>query len=122
MAEEDGEIVGHALYSPMTAVEGSGLRILGLGPLAVVPAHQRRGVGSALMHYSIEKLCALGFDLIVLLGSTVYYPRFGFVQAETLNLHPADEGIPADHFQALVLNGQPPAEALHLRFAPQFFL
>jgi predicted N-acetyltransferase YhbS len=120
---DDGSIAGNAVFSAMT-FEGDdvGLAGVGLGPLAVRPEYQRQGVGSALVRRGIELCREAGFDLLVLLGSTVYYPRFGFVLAETLNLHPADEGVPPSHFQALMLRGSPPTRPLRLRYAPQFFM
>ncbi len=52
---------------------------VGLGPLAVTPDNQRSGVGSALMHAVIGASDALDVPLLALLGSTEYYPQFGFV-------------------------------------------
>src|SRR5688572_22354562 len=56
VAEEEGRIVGNAVYSPMT-FDGNdgGLKAVGLGPLAVVPEYQKRGVGSALVLDGIER-------------------------------------------------------------------
>ncbi|MGE3983882.1 MAG: GNAT family N-acetyltransferase [Dehalococcoidia bacterium] len=123
VAEDEGTIVGSAVFSLMT-VEGpdAQLRAVGLGPLAVAPSHQKLGAGSALVRSGIDQLRQAGFDVIALLGSTEYYPRFGFRTARDLNLHAADPSIPASHFQALMLRGDPPAEATWLRYAPSFFI
>lgn len=105
-------------------VEGAnaGLRVVGLGPLAVAPDHQKSGVGSALVRRGIEMSRDAGFDVLALLGSTTYYPRFGFSRASDLNFHAADPSIPASHFQALMLRGEPPSEAHWLHYAPSFFI
>jgi putative acetyltransferase len=75
VAEVDGEVAGHLLFS-------RGDRAMTLGPLAVLPAHQRSGVGAALM---VEGLARI-HEPIVLLGHVEYYTRFGFRPA-------APEGI-----------------------------
>ncbi len=123
VAEDEGEAVGSAVFSLMT-VEGPNttLRAVGLGPLAVAPSHQKSGVGSALVNRGIELSRDAGFDVLALLGSTVYYPRFGFIRASDLNFHAAYRSIPASHFQALTLRGNPPQEATWLRYAPSFFI
>ena len=58
--------------------------MLALGPLSVRPDRQRQGVGSALMHAVLGAADALGERLVALLGSTAYYPRFGFRPARPL--------------------------------------
>jgi putative acetyltransferase len=75
VAEVDGELVGHLLFS-------RGDRAITLGPLAVLPSHQRSGVGAALMTTGLERVR----EPIVLLGHVDYYRRFGFRPA-------APEGI-----------------------------
>ena len=83
VAERDGEIVGHVVCSYGTV---DGRRCLGLGPIGVLPEHQRVGVGAALLHAVIAAADALGEPAIVLLGHATYYPPFGFEPA-------ADHGI-----------------------------
>jgi len=54
-----------------------------LGPLAVDPAYQGFGVGSALMKASIERARAQGHGAILLVGDAPYYARFGFSAEST---------------------------------------
>jgi putative acetyltransferase len=75
VAEVDGEIVGHLLFS-------RGDRAMTLGPLAVLPEHQRSGVGSALMREGLARID----EPIVLLGHPEYYTRFGFRAAAPLGI------------------------------------
>ena len=70
-----GEVVGHVLCTRGHVGQAP---VLALGPLAVRPDSQRRGVGSALMHAVLGAADALDEPLVALLGSPAYYSRFGF--------------------------------------------
>ena len=50
LVAEDGAIVGHILFSPVT-VEATGRRVVwsGLAPMAIIHGRQREGIGSALV-------------------------------------------------------------------------
>ncbi|MDH2425508.1 N-acetyltransferase [Sphaerisporangium sp. TRM90804] len=81
----DGAVAGHVVCTRATA--GS-TPVLGLGPLGVLPAHQGRGVGHALMHAVLGAADALDEPLVILLGHRDYYPRFGFRPAEDYGITP----------------------------------
>lgn len=83
VAEVDGTIVGYVVCSRAWVDERP---VLALGPLAVSPGSQRAGVGSALMHAVLGAADAVGAPLVVLLGHTDYYPRFGFQPALELGI------------------------------------
>jgi predicted N-acetyltransferase YhbS len=99
VAELAGEVVGHVI-STRGWVGDYGL--LGLGPIGVTPRLQRHGIGTALMNDTIARANAAGEGGIALLGSTEYYPRFGFVPAASFGVLPPDEAW-GDHFQLLPL-------------------
>jgi len=80
VAELAGEVVGHVMFSPVT-LDGAASPLLGLAPLAVAPAHQRRGIGGRLVEAGLAACRAAGAPGVVLAGHTDYYPRFGFVPA-----------------------------------------
>jgi len=80
LAEHDGEVVGHILFSPVT-IEREAVPVIGLAPMAVLPGWQRRGVGSALVRASLDELRRIGCDAVVVLGHPAFYPRFGFAPA-----------------------------------------
>jgi putative acetyltransferase len=103
-----GDVIGHVLCSRGTV--GSKNPVLALGPLSVRPDWQRRGVGSALMHAVLGAADALGEPLVALLGSTAYYPRFGFRLAREYGISPADPHW-EPHFQVRTLTAYRP----HLR-------
>lgn len=102
VAEADGSIVGHILFSPVTLSDHAGLKIMGLAPMAVLPAVQRRGVGSALIRDGLDRCRQLGCDAVIVLGHPQYYPRFGFVPASRFGIQSEYE-VPDDVFMALEL-------------------
>jgi putative acetyltransferase len=72
-------VAGHILYSPVTiSCSGKELAGAGLGPMAVLPEHQRKGIGTELIRAGNEELKIRGCPFIVVLGHPEYYPRFGF--------------------------------------------
>ena len=103
VAEDDaGEIVGHILFSPATLIEHPGCLIMGLAPMAVTPARQRQGIGSALVRAGLKQCEQLGALAIIVLGHPAYYPRFGFAPASRLNIV-SDYDVPDDVFLAMEL-------------------
>jgi len=82
VAIRGSQVVSHALFSPVTIESPDGnLAGLGLGPVAVLPAFQRQGIGSLLIDAGIDQSRQAGYPFIVVLGHPAYYPRFGFVPA-----------------------------------------
>ncbi len=85
-----GRLVGHLLLSEgdLVAADGSQRRIWMVGPVAVVPELQGRGIGSMLMHAAIALATARSQPVLVLLGHPTYYPRFGFESARSIGIDP----------------------------------
>ena len=86
VAQLESTVVGHIAFSPVSVDGRPDLRALGLGPMAVLPAFQRRGIGSLLVSAGLEECTARGVELVVVLGHPEYYPRFGFRPAAALGL------------------------------------
>jgi len=88
VAEINGEIVGHILFTRLKIVSGSGIKheSLALAPMAVSPDRQRQGIGTKLVTHGLAKAKELGFDSVIVLGHKEYYPRFGFVPASRWNI------------------------------------
>lgn len=96
VAETDGMIVGHIIYSLAKVVTPEGLEIpvLSFGPLSVHPDYKRQGIGSALMRHSIRQASRLGYRAILIYGHPDYYPRFGFRRASSYGITSADGSTP----------------------------
>jgi len=90
VAELDGEIVGHVILSEAKIEGGShSWPALVLGPIGVLPALQRQGIGSRLVNCGLERAAAMGYGAVILIGHPTYYPRFGFVPASRYGLKTA---------------------------------
>lgn len=100
VAVDEGRVVGHIMYSPLHVgrVVGSAL-----GPMAVDPEVQRRGVGARLVEAGNAWLRRDGCPFVVVVGHPEFYPRFGFRPARPLGITCQWE-VPDDAFMILVLN------------------
>lgn len=116
VAEQDGEIVGHAVA---TRGHLDDLPALGLGPVSVAPDRQNSGVGSTLVRGVIAAADELGEPLMVLLGEPAYYSRFGFRPAAELGIV-APEPAWGTYFQARPLASYDAAMTGTFRYAEPF--
>ncbi len=83
VAHEDGRLLGSVRLWHVTA--GPGRPALLLGPLAVAPDAQGRGIGTALMAHALQaaRRSRAGAGAILLVGDAPYYGRFGFSAEKT---------------------------------------
>ena len=87
VAEQEGRIVGHIMFSRVEIeTNGPKIGILGLAPMAVLPAFQRKGIGSKLVTAGLEKCVSKGYSAAVVLGHPEFYKRFGFIAAEEYDI------------------------------------
>jgi putative acetyltransferase len=104
--DANGRIVGHLLMSPCPVEDDDGEQVatvLAIGPVAVDPAVQLRGVGSALMAAAMSLAVARAVPALVLLGHPSYYPRFGFESARGTGLEPPAAAWPDAAWMARLL-------------------
>jgi putative acetyltransferase len=113
VADDDGQIVGHVLLSRMDAP----FPALALAPLSVVPARQRRGIGSALVEKAVNRAGGQGWAAIFVLGDPNYYERFGFDREAAAGFTSPYAGR---HFMMLKLLAALPVTTGDLRYAPAF--
>lgn len=117
VALDGGRIVGHVLFSPLVVeTPHRSFTVVALAPLAVDPAHQRKGVGRALVEEAHRRLKAAGETLSVVLGDPAYYGRFGYS-------HQRAAGFESDYqceaLQALAFAKDAPLSG-RLVYAPAF--
>jgi putative acetyltransferase len=103
VAELDGRMVGHIAFSPVSISDGTA-NWYGLGPVSVLPAFQRQGIGKALIREGLSKLKEMGAGGCCLVGHPDYYIKFGFQNMPGLVL----EGVPPEVFFALSFDGHIP--------------
>jgi putative acetyltransferase len=113
VAEEEGRIVGHVLFSRMAAP----FRALGLGPVSVEPGRQGSGIGTALIGAGLARAREQRWDAVFLLGDPDYYGRFGFTVVAAAAFDCVYSG---PHFMALPLAGDMPSGGGEVAYAPAF--
>ncbi len=106
VAEAEGEIAGHMLFSRMDVeADGAAMTAGGLAPVSVVPERQGRGIGSALIRAGLEDLRARGVAMSFVLGSVSYYARFGYSPRLAARFASPFAG---PHFMAMMLDSDAP--------------
>jgi len=92
VAEVDGEIVGNIVYTKAAVLDDTGAKheVIGFGPVSVLPAYQKMGIGAKLIEHTIEIAKTMGFKAIIIFGDPSYYHRFGFENAEKFDIHTAE--------------------------------
>ncbi|MDD9990973.1 MAG: N-acetyltransferase [Rhodospirillales bacterium] len=79
VAEAEGRILGTIRHWPVR-IGGAGPALL-LGPIAVDPDHERRGIGGLLARTALDRAAAVGHTAVVAVGAQSYLGRFGFTSA-----------------------------------------
>jgi putative acetyltransferase len=121
VAEDDGHIAGHVLFSPVALRSNeTELTGVGLAPLAVVPDRQNQRIGSMLVEEGLKRLREDGYRFIVVLGHPHYYPRFGFIPAGRFNIK-SEYNVADDVFMAMELQtGALQDQSGIARYQPEF--
>lgn len=85
----DGDVtIGNIIYSKAKIIDKDTkeVQVLCMGPLAVLPSYQGKGIGTLLIKHSINVARTLGYKAIIIFGNPSYYHRFGFENAENYNI------------------------------------
>ena len=101
VAEEEGLIVGHLLFSKLRAPD----RCVALAPVSVAPGHQNRGIGSKLIRDGLARARRDGWQAVFVVGEPAYYGRFGFGAAAAAGF---ETTYPRPYFMALDLAPRAP--------------
>ncbi|MEX0322003.1 MAG: GNAT family N-acetyltransferase [Puniceicoccaceae bacterium] len=109
VAEEEGEIVGNIIFTKVT-IDGAHREIDAqlLAPLAVLPTHQKSGVGGKLIRAGSQMLEEAGTELVFVLGHPEYYPKHGYDKVAIREGFDAPYPIPEEYHEAWMvqqLNG-----------------
>lgn len=103
VALEGTRVVGHILFSHIVVKTPTASRqALALAPIAVLPAFQKRAIGSSLIRRGLAEARRLGHGVVIVVGHPEYYPRFGFVPAAPLGIRAPFE-VPREAFMVLEL-------------------
>ena len=116
VAEENGTIVGHILF---TKARVGTDEVLALAPLSVKPEYQKKGIGTALILEGHRIAKNLGYSHSLVLGSDAYYPRFGYRPATCYHIQTPD-GIPENYFMAIALQDHPKEIGGEVTYAREF--
>lgn len=100
VAEAGGTVVGHIMFTKAMVGE---TEVLALAPLAVLPEYQRQGIGTALIREGHRIGRLLGYGYSVVLGSEKFYPRAGYLPADTFGIT-APFDVPREHYMVCRLN------------------
>jgi len=103
VAEVDDNIVGHILFTPVVIESpGSSFDAVAIGPMAVMPDHQNKGIGSKLVREGLDKCGKSGHEVVVVLGHPNFYPRFGFKPANSFGIK-CEFDVPDEAFMVVEL-------------------
>ena len=121
VALQDNQVVGHILFSPVSVTSDSdSVNALSLGPMAVLPVHQNKGIGSELVEAGLRKCADAGHEIVVVLGHSNYYPRFGFKTAKDFGIQ-CEFDVPDDVFMVTELrDGALAGRSGVVRYQPEF--
>jgi len=116
----DGDsVVGHIVFSPIALEPLAGTVGLGLGPIAVMPDHEKHGVGRRLIQNGLAACRQWGAGFVVVIGDPPYYTRFGFEPAAKHGLRSEYDARDAFMVFKLESGALPPAGTL-VKYSTEF--
>lgn len=120
VAEDDGTLVGHILFTTVTVGD---MVALALAPLSVLPQRQGQGIGRQLIERGHHEARTRGYGFSILLGHAGYYPRFGYQPASRFGIRCPFDDIPDANFMACDLQNRPDTRLEGMVvYPPAFFI
>lgn len=119
VAEIDGVIVAHSLFSYIDLVGETTDKVLGLAPLAVRSPNQKQGIGSALVQEGLARANAMGETMAIVLGHPQFYTRFGFEPSVRYGIE-SPFSVPEDVFMVKRLNSYQATQKGKVVYPPAF--
>ena len=121
VAVSEGQSLGHVISSYVDLLVPDTRRVLCVGPLAVVPPHQRQGIGTALMQVTIRLADERGEPLLLIEGNPAYYGRFGFTRADEHGIEMPPEAHGPQYFMLRPLRAYDPTLRGRAVYPPETF-
>ncbi len=109
VSEYKGKLSGHIMFSPMTLDGKPEITLAALAPMAVLPEHQRKGIGSLLVKEGIKHCRTSDYSGIVVLGYPEFYTRFGFTPSTKYGIK-TEYDVPEEVFMVLRLKDGAPVD------------
>ncbi|APC96955.1 GNAT family N-acetyltransferase [Francisella frigiditurris] len=120
VAELGGRVVGHIILSEMSCDDVDNIKIFGLGPMAVLPEYQHKGIGTKLVKSVIQSAKDSKIDAIFVLGHHNYYPKFGFHSTDEYKIL-SEYDVPAEVFMVFdITNKLKILENKTVKYAEEF--
>ncbi|MGL4362628.1 MAG: GNAT family N-acetyltransferase [Cellulosilyticaceae bacterium] len=116
VAEINEEVVGHIMF---TKAKVDNNEVLALAPLSVLPSYQKQGVGTALIKEGHRVAKKLGYKCILVVGSEKYYPRMGYIPAETIGIEAPFE-VPSQNFMVYCIDSSQKSIKGVIEYAEEF--
>ena len=116
VAETDGKIVGHIMFTKAKVGDDT---VLVLAPLSVLPEYQRMGIGMSLIKEGHNIADKLGYEYSIVLGSEKYYPKAGYVPADNFGIKPPFD-VSMKNFMACKLNENAANICGDIKYAQEF--
>ena len=122
VALDSDTVVGHIFFTPATIQSGKNpVAGMALGPMAVLPDYQRKGIGSSLVELGIALLRRRKCPYVIVLGHPNYYNKFGFTPAASRGLECPWENVPKEAFMVLMLDESVMSKVRGtVRYLPEF--